>query len=394
MRLSERINRISVSPTIAVMMEAERYKARGVDVVDFGPGEPDFPTPEHVKRAAVEALEKNLTKYTAAAGIMPLREAVCAWHQREFGSRYSPAECIVTVGGKHAIFNAACALLAAGDEVIIPSPYWVSFPDIVKYTGAAPVFVATDEAEGFRLRAAAVERAVTARTRMVIVNSPNNPTGAVIAPEEFERLLALCRQRDIWLLTDETYSHLIYGGVKPFSVAALPEAKPHTIVAGSMSKTYSMTGWRIGFALAPEPLVGAMLKLQSQSTSNATSIAQYAALEALRGPMDSVTRMREEYARRRARILAGLRAIEGVRCTEPEGAFYVFPNVAALLDGRAADTTALARQLLEREHVIVVPGEAFGAPGYLRFSYATSIERIEEGLGRLERFFAVAKTAP
>jgi aspartate aminotransferase len=399
--LAERVNRISVSPTLAVLTEAERYKARGVDVVDFGPGEPDFTTPEHIKRAAIRAIEQNFTKYTPAAGIAPLREAVCAWHARQFGSAYAPGECIVSVGGKHAIFNAINVLIEPGNEVLIPAPYWVSFPDIVKYAGGRPVFIPTEAADGFRLRAAQVEAAITPRTRLVIANSPNNPTGAVIPPDEFARIFEVCRKRGVWLLSDECYSHFVYG-TGPYSVASISGSKPHLILVGSLSKTFSMTGWRIGYALAPQPLVDAMLKLQSQSTSNPTSIAQYAALEALRGPMDSVATMLAEYARRRARLLEGLRVIPGVTCNAPEGAFYVFPNLAARAGNgspRAVpasappDTAALARQLLEREHLVVVPGEAFGAPGFLRISYATSLERIEEGLRRLERFFHPAESS-
>ncbi len=397
--LAERVNRISVSPTLAVLTEAERYKARGVDVVDFGPGEPDFTTPDHIKRAAIRAIEQNFTKYTPTAGIAPLREAVCAWHAAQFGSAYAPGECIVSVGGKHAIFNAINSLIESGDEVLIPAPYWVSFPDIVKYAGGRPVFVATAAADGFRLRAAQVEAAITPRTRVVIANSPNNPTGAVIPPDEFARIFEVCQKRGVWLLSDECYSHFIYG-TGPYSVSSIPGSKPHLILIGSLSKTFSMTGWRIGYALAPQPLVDAMLKLQSQSTSNPTSIAQYAALEALRGPMDSVAAMLAEYARRRARILEGLRVIPGVTCNAPEGAFYVFPNVAAGNGSPRAvpasappDTAALARQLLEREHLVVVPGEAFGAPGFLRISYATSLERIEEGLRRLQRFFHPAESS-
>ncbi len=394
MQLAERVNRISVSPTMAVLTEAERYKARGIDVVDFGPGEPDFPTPEHIKRAGIRAIEQNFTKYTATAGILPLREAICNWHAAQFGSGYTPAECIVNVGGKHAIFNAINALIEPGEEVLIPAPYWVSFPDIVKYAGGRPVFVPTEAADGFCLRAAQVEAALSPKSRMLIVNSPNNPTGAVVPTDEFTRIYEVCRRRGLWLLSDECYSHFTYGATRPYSVASIPGSKPQLIIVGSLSKTFSMTGWRIGYALAPQSLVEAMLKLQSQSTSNPTSISQHAALEALRGPMDSVATMLAEYARRRARILEGLRAIPGVTCTEPDGAFYVFPNVAAKLrNGGAPDTTSLARQLLEREHVAVVPGDAFGAPGFLRISYATSMERIEEGLRRLGRFFASPESA-
>jgi len=381
--LSERINRISVSPTLAVLAEAEKYKAQGADVVDLGPGEPDFPTPEHIKQAAIRALEKNLTKYTAAAGIAPLRQEVCEWHGAQFGSGYAPGECVITVGGKHAIFNAINVLINRGDEVLIPAPYWVSFPDIVKYAGGRPVYIETQEKDRFRLNAAQVEEAIGPRTRLLIVNSPNNPTGAVIPPEEFSRILQVCRRRNVLLLSDECYSHFVYEPARPFSVASLPDAKPHVIIVGSFSKTFSMTGWRIGYALAPEPVAEAIAKLQSQSTSNPTSIAQYAALEALREPMDSVDTMLAEYARRRARILELLRRIPRLSCTTPEGAFYVFPRVRAVPNG-PPDTAALARRLLERGHLVVVPGEAFGAPGFLRLSYAVSMDRLEEGLRRLE----------
>jgi len=399
MQLSERIERITESPTMAVMTEAERYKARGVDVVDFGPGEPDFPTPEHIKRAAIRALEQNFTKYTPAGGIQPLRQALCDWHARELGTAYKASECAVTVGGKHAIFNTVNVLVNSGDEVVIPVPCWVSFPDIVKYAGGKPVFVQTQEHDNFCLTAGAVEAALTAKTRMVIVNSPSNPTGAVLPEEEFARIADVCRRRGVWLLTDECYSHFLYGGRKPFSAAALPDAKDTVIVCGSLSKTFAMTGWRVGFVLAPEPVAKAIVKLQSQSTSNPTSIAQHAALEAVRGPMDSVREMLAEYERRRARVLAGLRKIPGLACTEPQGAFYAFPNVAACRTRDAEvtaasngklDTAVVGRRLLESAHVAVVPGEGFGAPGFLRISYATSIERIDEGLRRITEFFSAS----
>jgi aspartate aminotransferase len=391
-QFAQRVERISISPTLAVLTEAERYKARGLDVVDFGPGEPDFPTPEHIKRAAVRALEQNLTKYTPAAGIMPLRQATCEWHAAQFGSTYQPSECIITVGAKHAIFNAVQALIESGDEVLIPAPYWVSFPDIVKCAGGQPVVAQTEAANGFRLSASQLEAALTPRTRLVIVNSPCNPTGAVVDREEFAAVLDLCARRNIWLLTDECYSHFVYDPARPYSLAGIARARQRDrlITIGSLSKTFAMTGWRIGYALAPQPLVDAMVKLQSQSTSNPTSIAQYAALEALRGPMDSVATMLAEYARRRTRILAGVQDIPGVTCSAPEGAFYVFPNVEACPRSQSRELNgnipALARHLLEQEYVAVVPGDAFGAPGYLRLSYATSLERIEEGLRRLARF--------
>jgi aspartate aminotransferase len=400
--LAQRIERIAESSTMAMAAEAERYKSRGVDVVDFSVGEPDFPTPEHIKRGAIRALEQNLTKYTAAGGIMPLRQAICDWHRAQLGSNYEPKECVVSVGGKHALFNAISVLVNSGDEVVIPAPCWVSFPDIVKYAGGRPVMLETSAGDEFRLHAAALEAAITPRTRIVIVNSPCNPTGAVVPNDEFARILEVCQRRGVWLLTDECYSHFLYGGARPFSVASIPESKQRLIVAGSFSKTFAMTGWRLGYALAPEPLVKAMAKLQSQSTANPSTIAQYAGLEAMRGPMDSVAVMLGEYERRRARVVAGLRAIPGIACTEPQGAFYAFPNVVGA-GGRGAPQAAggngkpqagaVAQQLLERVHVAVVPGEAFGGPGHVRISYATSLDRIEEGLRRLAQFFSAAAAA-
>lgn len=386
-QFAERVNRIEVSPTMAVMQEAERFKARGADVVDFGPGEPDFPTPEHIKRAAIKALEENRTKYTATPGIAPLRRAICDWHAAQLGSAYEPAECIVNVGGKNSVFNTICALIDTGDEVIIPAPYWVSYPDIVKYAGGTPVFIETRAQDRFCPTAEQIEEAIGPQTRIVIINSPNNPTGAVMPKKEFEGILEVCKKHGAWLLSDECYSHFVYGGGKPYSIASAG-VKECVIIAGSFSKTFAMTGWRMGYTLGPGPLISAINKIQSQATSNATSIAQYAALAAMLGPMDSVGEMLSEYARRREIILAGLRAIPGVTCTAPQGAFYVFPNVAAHFRKEMPDDTTMARQLLEKEHVAVVPGEAFGAPGHIRISYAASVERIEEGLRRLGRFLA------
>jgi aspartate aminotransferase len=388
LKLAERVQRIGVSATLAVLQEAEKLKAQGIDVVDFGPGEPDFPTPEPIKQAAVRALEENFTKYTATAGIPELRRAVCDWHARELGSRYEPRECVVTVGGKHGVFNALSALVGRGDSVLIPAPYWVSFPEIVNYLGAQPVPVPTEETRGFRLTASDLERAWRDSTRVVIVNSPCNPTGAIVARSEFERILDLCRRRGAWLVSDECYSHFVYDGA-PFSVASLPDSKPHLIVVGSLSKTFSMTGWRVGYVLAPEPVAAAVIRLQSHSTSNPTSIAQKAALAALEGPMESVRRMLAEYVRRRARVLAGLNEIPNLRCAEPQGAFYAYPNAGAWMRAHGVrSTTELAKRLLDEARVAVVPGEAFGTAEHFRLSYATSMDRIEEGLKRLQRFFS------
>ena len=396
MELTNRINRIQVSPTAAVISAAEQLKAKGVDIADFGPGEPDFPTPDHIKKAAIKAIEENRSKYTATAGIMPLREAIAAWHQRELGSSYSAKECVVTVGGKHSIFNTISVLIQHGDEVILPAPYWVSFPDIIKYAGGTPVIVETHPEEGFSVKAAAIEKAITPKTKMVIVNSPSNPTGGVVDRAEYERILSVCNKHKIWLMGDECYSHFVYEPHKPFSIASAKDSKERVIIIGSVSKTFAMTGWRIGYTLGPEPLIQAIIKVQSQSTSNPTSIAQYAALEAMRGGMDTVPPMLAEYTKRRKRIVEGLREIPGVTCEWPGGAFYAFPNISAYLGGArplAKSCTELSRELMEKAHVALVPGEAFGAPGFLRLSYATSIERIEEGLRRLNKFFTRAEAA-
>jgi aspartate aminotransferase len=388
MQFSERISRISVSSTTAVVQKAEKLKASGVNLVDFGAGEPDFPTPNHIKQAAVRALEENFTKYTATGGIRPLKEALVERHRQDFGSQYTVEECLITVGGKQAIFEAIAATVNNGDEVILPVPYWVSFLDIIRYAGGQPVLLETRESECFSVRAEAVEKLITPRTKVMIINSPNNPTGAVVPPEEMEKLLALAVRHGFLLLSDECYCHFLYDDRKPFSLGRSGE-REHLLIVGSLSKTYAMTGWRVGYALGSAKLLSNMLKLQSHSTSNPTSFAQKAGVEALRGPQDSVRTMLAEYHRRRDRIVKGLGKIPGVRCLLPQGAFYVYPNVSAYLkkDG-LADTTILAEKLLEEVHVALVPGPAFGTEEHVRISYATSMEQIEEGLRRLASFFA------
>jgi len=388
MQFSERISRISVSSTAAVVIKAEKLKASGVNLVDFGAGEPDFPTPENIKQAAIEALRQNFTKYTATGGTRELKQAIVDRHRKDLGSDYAPEECLVTVGGKHAIFEAVAATINSGDEVILPVPYWVSFLDIVNYAGGKAVLLETSEPDNFVVRAAAVEALVTPRTKMIIINSPSNPAGAVVADEEMEKILALAAKRQMVVMSDETYCHFIYDGRKPFSLGA-SKNRENLILIGSLSKTYAMTGWRVGYALGSQKLIANMLKLQSHSTSNPTSFAQKGAMEALRGPQDSVQLMLGEYRRRRDRIVAGLRAIPGIRCVNPEGAFYVYPNVGSYLkkDG-LADTTVLAEKLLDEGHVAVVPGPAFGTHDHVRISYATSLEQIDEGLKRMKDFFA------
>ena len=387
------MSRISVSSTTAVVAKADKLKASGVDVVDFGAGEPDFPTPENIKKAAVAALDQNFTKYTPTGGITELKQAIVERHARDFGSDYAVEECLVTVGGKQAIFEAIASLVDHGDEVILPVPYWVSFLDIINYAGGKPVLLETRESEDFAVRADAVEKLATPKTKLIIINSPSNPTGAVVPPGEMERILAVARQRHLMLMSDECYCHFLYDERKPFSLGSSRD-REHLIIVGSLSKTYAMTGWRVGFALGPASLLANMLKLQSHSTSNPASIAQKAAVEALRGPQDSVQTMLAEYHRRRDRIVRGLRSIPGVRCVSPQGAFYVYPNVAAYLksDG-LRDTTALATRLLDEARVALVPGPAFGTHEHVRISYATSQEQIDKGVQRLKDFLAKLGTA-
>lgn len=387
MEFSQRISRISVSSTAAVLQKAEKLRASGAKLVDFGAGEPDFPTPDHIKQAAIRALEENFTRYTPTGGTRELREAVVDRHARDFGSSYTVEECLITVGGKQAIFEAMMATLNGGDEVILPVPYWVSFLDIINYAGANAVFLETREAENFAVRAEAVEKLITPRTRMIVLNSPNNPSGAVIPPDEMERLLALASRHNILLLSDECYCQFVYDE-PPFSLGSFTH-RDHLIVVGSLSKTYAMTGWRVGFALGNARLLANMLKLQSHSTSNPTSIAQKAAVEALRAPQDVVYAMLAEYRRRRDRVVEGLRAIPRVTCALPQGAFYAYPNISAYLncDG-LADTSVLAERLLEEVQVAVVPGSAFGTQQHIRLSYATSLKNIDEGIKRMTAFFA------
>lgn len=383
--LTERISAISVSPTSKVLMEADRLRREGVDVVDFGAGEPDFPTPENIKRAAIAAIEANFTKYTPAGGIEELKRAICDRHRADYATAYTPRECVACVGGKHSIFNLMQALVGPGDEVVIPSPYWVTYKDVVNYAGGKCVFVETSEGEGFQLRASMVERALTPNTRMVVINSPSNPSGAVFHRDELERVFALCRDRGIWLMTDECYHRFLYDA-QPFSLASLNGAKDTVLVAGSLSKTYSMTGWRIGFVLGPPAVIGAIVKLQSHSTSNPNSVAQKAAIEALCGPQESVGTMLAEYRRRRDYVVARLGQMPGVQIRTPEGAFYAYPNVSAAFRKGIGNSLEFSQGLLSEEKVAVVPGEAFGTSDHIRISYATSIKELERGLDRLERF--------
>jgi aspartate aminotransferase len=380
------MSRIAVSGTMIVSEKTIQLRDQGVDVVDFGAGEPDFPTPENIRQAGIRAIQSNFTRYTAIGGTKDLRAAIVNQHARELASQYDVSECIVNIGGKHAIFNLCSALVDEGDDVIVPTPYWVSFGDIAHYVGARTVFVHTQEDEGFRLTARMLEPAITPKTRMLIVNSPNNPSGAVIDDEEFVRIAELCRKNDIWILSDECYSKFLYDGRQPFSIASHPEFKANVVIAGSLSKRYAMTGWRIGYVLGPRDVVGAVQKLQSHSTSNPVSISQKAALEAVTGPQDSVGQMLGEYAKRRRFVIDRLRAIPGVRCAEPGGAFYAYPNISSTFARGIRDTMDFAVKLLEKANVAVVPGEAFGTKEHIRISYATSMEILEKGLSRIAKF--------
>jgi aspartate aminotransferase len=386
LKLTERINRIEPSATMAVVAEADKLRQQGLDVVDFGAGEPHFSTPQHIKDAGIAAIQANFTKYTAVGGIAELRDAIVHRHAADFGSDYRREETIASGGGKHALFNAVQVLVDHGDEVILPVPYWVSFKDIVRYAGGNCVLLETDEAQGFRITAKMIERLVTPRTKLIILNSPSNPSGAVMSPEDLAEVVRLAHERGIWVISDECYVYLNYTA-KLFSVGSLREFRERMVIVGSLSKTYAMTGWRLGYALAPAAVVSAMQKLQSQSTSNPTSIVQKAAVAALNGPQQCVAEMRADYINLRDHVVKGLRAIPEVKCTLPEGAFYAYPNISAFF-GRSGVKSAsdLAGKLLREAHVATVPGEGFGTRDHIRVSYATSETELDRGLERLRKF--------
>ncbi|MBM3755420.1 MAG: pyridoxal phosphate-dependent aminotransferase [Acidobacteria bacterium] len=384
--VADRMATITVSSTMKVAADADRMRREGIDVVDFGAGEPDFPTPDNIKQAAIDAINKNFTKYTPAGGTQDLKQAIVDRHRIDYGTNYTAAETVVSVGGKHVCFNAMQAVINPGDEVIIPVPYWVTYKDVVNYAYGKCVFVETNEADGFNLTAAMIEKALTPKTKMVLINSPSNPSGAVLPNSEFIKIFELTKERGIWLMTDECYCRFLYDA-EPFSIAAQPGAKDNVIVAGSLSKTYSMTGWRIGFALAPAQVASAMMKLQSHSTSNPTSIAQKASVEALRGPQDSVTTMLAAFRERRDFVVNRMRQIPGVSLQVPQGAFYVYPNLSGVL-GRGGINTPMqfCEKLLTDAYVAVVPGEAFGTDKHVRISYATSMHELERGLDRMHKY--------
>ena len=383
---ADRIGRIEVSATMAVAAEAAKLRAQGANLVDFGAGEPHFPTPRHIKDAAISAIEANFTRYTVVPGIPDLRKAIVERHAADFGSDYAVDEAIFTTGGKLALFNTIQILVDHGDEVILPVPYWVSFKDIIQYAGGKVVFLETSEAESFRITADAIERAITPNTKAIILNSPSNPAGSVVSQQDLERIVRLAHERGIYLLLDECYVYLNYAG-RPVSGGSFTWAKEHIVILGSLSKTYSMTGWRAGYALAAKPVVANLNKLQSQSTSNATSFVQKAAIAALTSSQECVSEFRAEFIELRDYMLSKLTAIPGVTCTRPEGAFYVYPNISAYLGkGGIRTATELATRLLHEAHVVTVPGEAFGTGEHVRISYPVTKENIDEGTRRMGEF--------
>jgi aspartate aminotransferase len=383
--VSENVSRMQSSATMAAMQAAEALRAAGVNVCDFGAGEPDFDTPENIKQAAVAAMKAGRTKYTAAGGIRELQKSIIDFYGRNFGTEYQPSEVMATAGGKQAIFNAVVTLINRGDEVLIPKPYWVTFPEVVVFAGGTPVFIETEETD-FVLSPEQVERAITPRTKLIILNSPSNPSGRVLPPSDFRRIMELTSERGIYVVSDECYLRFVYPPAEVFSAASLPaDLRARLCIAGSFSKTYAMTGWRVGYALAPTEWTKAMLKVQGHSTSNTNSIAQWAAVEALNGPQESVGEMLAEYTRRREWLLKALCDIPGIKCSEPEGAFYAFPDVRGCLQNGLKTSGEFAQRLLENEHTVVTDGAGFGAEGYVRISYATSMEQIKEGVGRVQR---------
>jgi aspartate aminotransferase len=386
--LADRMKTLAPSPTLAMQAKAKAMRAQGIDVISFGAGEPDFDTPARIKAAAVRALEKGQTKYTEVGGVPELRAAVCHKLKRDIGLDYAPDEVTVSCGAKHTLFNIFMALLNPGDEVLVPSPYWVSYPEQVRLLGATPVAVLTPESTGFDLEPGALRRAVTPRTKMIVLDSPGNPTGAVFSAQALAAVAELAVERDLWVVSDECYEALTYEG-RHVSIASLSrDVKARTLVVNTCSKAYAMTGWRIGYAAGPKPVIKAMTDVQSQVTSNPTSIAQWAAVEALSGPQDEVAKMVGEFDRRRRVIIPALNAIPGVSCVMPKGAFYAFPNVSGLFGKRAKSGVLrgsgdVCAFLLDEARIATVAGVDFGSDQHIRLSYATGLANIKEGMSRM-----------
>ncbi|MCD6231116.1 pyridoxal phosphate-dependent aminotransferase [Candidatus Aerophobetes bacterium] len=392
MSVSKRLSLVGSSPTLAITAKAKKMKQQGIDIIGFGAGEPDFDTPLHIKEAAKKALDEGFTKYTPASGIKELKEAICRKFKEDNNLDFSPEEILISCGAKHSIFNAILALCDEGDEVILPSPYWVSYPEMIKVAGAKAVILQTTPKENFKITPQKLEEAITEKTKLLILNTPSNPTGMVYTKDELLSISNILVKRGIWCISDEIYEKIIYDGKEHISIASLgPEIKKLTIVINGVSKSYSMTGWRIGYAAGPKEVIKAMSNLQSHSTSNPASVSQRGALAALEGSQESLNYMVSEFCKRRDYIVKRLNSIENISCLKPAGAFYVFPDVSRIIgerfgEERIEDSFSLAEILLTRARVAVVPGSAFGAEGYLRLSYATSMENISEGLERIEEF--------
>jgi aspartate aminotransferase len=394
--LSDTLARVSPSPTVAVSQKAMELKAAGHDVIGLGAGEPDFDTPDNIKAAAIAAIEAGKTKYTAVDGIPEVKQAICAKFKRENGLDYSPSQVAVSTGGKQVLYNALLATLNPGDEVIIPAPYWVSYPDMVRLGGGEPVIVETTIEDGFRISPEALEAAITPKTKWFIFNSPSNPTGAGYGHNQLKALTdVLMRHPHVWVMTDDMYEHLAYDGFQFCTPAQVePGLYDRTLTVNGVSKSYAMTGWRIGYAAGPEHLITAMRKLQSQSTTNPCSISQWATVEALNGPQEFLAERNEAFRKRRDLVVSGLNACEGITCAVPEGAFYVYPSIAGCIGKTSAEGTlidtdeAFATALLEEHGVAVVFGAAFGLSPYFRVSYATSDEALSEACRRIQTFCA------
>ena len=387
--LAERTKLIKPSVTLAIAAKAGKLRSEGVDVVNFSAGEPDFDTPDHIKAAAVEALRKGMTKYTDVKGIEPLRAAIAHKYEQEYGLRYRKEDVLVSCGAKHSLYNVFQAVVNSGDEILIPSPYWVSYSDMALLAGGIPKTIQTNEATGFRITAEQLEAALTLKTKIFVLNSPCNPTGASYAADELLAIARVLEKHSCLVIADDIYEKIVYDDFRVHNIVALnPALRDRTVIINGVSKTYSMTGWRIGYAIGPAEVISAAAKIQSQSTSNPTSIAQAAALEALSGPQLEVDKMVHEFKRRRDVIVARLNALPGIHCLKPQGAFYVFPNVSKLLgrtvnDRRLASPCDFADYLLEEAKVAVVPGEDFGSKEHIRFSYATALDDIEKGCKRI-----------
>lgn len=399
MKISQKAKGISPSPTLAVDTKAKQMKKEGHDVIGFGAGEPDFDTPDYIKSAAVSSINQGFTKYTPVGGILELKDAISNYLKESTGISYKQNQIIVSNGAKQCLFNALYCLIDPGDKVLIPSPYWVSYPELVKLCGGEPVFVNTKEEDDFKLKAEDLEHLIDDKTRVLIINSPNNPTGSVYSKEDLKEIAKIAMEKDIFVLSDEIYEKLIYDGENHSSIVTVDEAmKDRTLVINGMSKTFAMTGWRIGFAAGPDKLVKAMTDLQSHSTANPNSIAQKASLEALANPVkqDTVSMMVKEFSSRRTYMVDRINKIPNLSCRLPKGAFYVMMNITGTfgkqLDGRKiTDSSSFAEILLEKYKVAVVPGVAFGTEDYVRLSYATSMEDIKKGLDRIQEYVGALK---